>query len=626
MNVVKRSVIINQSSLDRGFMRSTSLKKYMTTIQKNQSTSQDDLFIKPDQSKVTGMRHGSYDKLNEKGYVPEETKIENGDIIIGKVSPIQPMGNNTKTFKDSSEVYKSQVPGTVDRVWTDIYNNEGYEMRKMRVRSERIPHIGDKFCSRHGQKGTCGITLPCSDMMFTESGIQPDIIMNPNAIPSRMTIGQFVECLVGKVSALRGHETDGTPFNRPDIESIKDILGELGYEKNGYETLYNGMTGKKLRTEIFIGPTYYQRLKHMVSDKIHCICYSTEVLTFDGWKTIHNLTLNDKIATLDNDKLIYQNPIKIMKYPNYEGPIYHIKNQAIDLMVTGNHRMYISKKYGRQGKWQEYKLERADCIIGKYVRYKKDAEWLHDNYQFILPNINQTKHVIKSEKMVDMTSWLIFLGIWIAEGNTSGKISSGHVQIAVHKQRVKDRLYPALEKLGYEYKIYDNVLNIYDKQLYTYMKPLSLGSTKKILPKWVYNLSKTQSKLLIDSMLLGDGTYPKSMYGAYYTSSINLANDVQQLCLHCGWTAMISIHIKKGNSTIIRGKKVINNENVLRISIITKRTNPSANHSHVNKQNAQIESFQIEKRPVFCLQVPSEIFYVRRNGKGVWTGNSRSVF
>ena len=101
-------------------------------------------------------------------------------------------------------------------------------------------------------------------MPFTKDGIQPDIIVNPNAIPSRMTIGQLIECLVGKVSAIRGHETDGTPFNYPDIEAIKDALEKLGYERNGYEYLYNGMTGKKLKSMIFIGPTYYQRLKHMV--------------------------------------------------------------------------------------------------------------------------------------------------------------------------------------------------------------------------------------------------------------------------------------------------------------------------------------------------------------------------
>ncbi len=127
-------------------MRSTSLKKAMTTIQKNQSTSKDDIFIKPDPSKVTGMKRASYDKLNERGTAPEETVVENGDIIIGKVSPIQPVGTTNKTFKDSSEVYKSHIPGTIDRVWDNIYNHEGYEMRKMRVRSERTPQIGDKVC------------------------------------------------------------------------------------------------------------------------------------------------------------------------------------------------------------------------------------------------------------------------------------------------------------------------------------------------------------------------------------------------------------------------------------------------------------------------------------------------
>ena len=175
---VDDSVIISQSAIDRGLYITKSVKKYITTIQKNQSTSQDDVFTKPDRSKVAGMRHGSYDKLNDQGYVPEEMVIENGDIIMAKISPIQPIGTSDKTFKDNSEQYKSHVPGVVDRVWTEIYNHEGYEMRKMRVRSERIPIIGDKFCSRHGQKGTCGILLSSADMPFTKDGIQPDIIVN----------------------------------------------------------------------------------------------------------------------------------------------------------------------------------------------------------------------------------------------------------------------------------------------------------------------------------------------------------------------------------------------------------------------------------------------------------------
>ena len=190
------SLVFNLSAIDRGLFRSTSLKKHITLIQKNQSTSQDDMFLKPDPSKVVGMRNGSYDKLNEKGFVPEETTIVNGDVILGKVSPIQPVGNSNKVFKDSSEVYKSHAPAVIDKVYTNIFNNEGYEMRKMRTRSERTPMLGDKFSSRHGQKGTVGITLRQSDMPFTKNGISPDIIVNPNAIPSRilLTCGTVMYC------------------------------------------------------------------------------------------------------------------------------------------------------------------------------------------------------------------------------------------------------------------------------------------------------------------------------------------------------------------------------------------------------------------------------------------------
>lgn len=144
------SIIMNQSAIDRGLFRSTSYKKETETIAKNPSTSQDDVFVKPDKSKVTGMRNGVYDKLNEKGYVPEETVVNNGDFIIGKITPIQPQEGSNKVYKDTSKAYKANVSGVIDKVWTGIYNNDGYEMYKMRIRSERIPKIGDKFSSRHG--------------------------------------------------------------------------------------------------------------------------------------------------------------------------------------------------------------------------------------------------------------------------------------------------------------------------------------------------------------------------------------------------------------------------------------------------------------------------------------------
>jgi DNA-directed RNA polymerase II subunit RPB2 len=616
------SLIFNGASVDRGLFRSATYKKYISKAQKNQSTAQDDIFMKPDSSKVVGMRHGSYDKLNDKGYVPLETVINNDDIIIGKVSPIQNIGNSNKEFKDASEVYKAGAPGVIDRVYIDIQDQDGYPTRKVLVRSTRTPRVGDKFAcytpdhdvlttdgwisidkitpahkvaclidgkklkyinpietqsydcdeeiyvvesnqvnlkvtknhrmyvggrdtykykieyakdilnkqkrylkncesteyddvdendimvigdkevnmdsflkffgiwiaegwcdenhgvefaahkqrvkdaltevcadmkyeikkqidkkgdtklnkwtirnkcnkdlinimkkysvgavnkflpewvwdlnkrqckilidgmllgdghimkngtkrydtsskrladdfqrlclhagystnitikckkgyeaigktgrhkgvifktttdlyrmtivetqnkplvnkdkhkniwdryehytgkvycctvptedgviyvrrkgipvwcgnSSHGQKGTCGIKLQGIDMPYNKFGIRPDIILNPNAIPSRQTIGQLLESLVGKVAALEGFEGDGTPFEDYDLEKVENRLKELGYDPKGYEELYNGMTGEKLKIKIYFGPTFYQRLKHQVEDKIH---------------------------------------------------------------------------------------------------------------------------------------------------------------------------------------------------------------------------------------------------------------------------------------------------------------------------------------------------------------------
>lgn len=619
------SLIFNGASVDRGLFRSATYKKYISKVQKNQSTAQDDIFMKPDSTKVVGMRHGSYDKLNDKGYVPLETVINNDDIIIGKVTPIQNVGNSNKEFKDASEVYKAGAPGVIDRVYIDIQDQDGYPTRKVLVRSTRTPRVGDKFAcytpdhdvltsegwisidkvttshkvaclidgkklkyinpievqsydcdeeiyvvesnqvnlkvtknhrmyvstrdsykyqietaeeiynkqrrylkncestefdeneeqeifyienkkygtlefddkdfliffgiwiaegccddthgvhisackprvkkqlddifdkynnitiyknkykrddketdgwsirhktlvtfmkqysvgsvnkflpewiwdlnkkqcrylidgmmlgdghtmengtrrydtsskklandfqrlclhagystnisikckagyeavgktgrtagvvfrastdayrmtiietqnnplvnkdkkkniwdryeyykgkvfcctvptedgviyvrregvpvwcgqSRFGQKGTCGIKLQGIDMPYNKFGIRPDIILNPNAVPSRQTIGQLLEALVGKIAALEGFEGDGTAFEDYDLEKVENRLKELGYDPKGYEEFYNGMTGEKLKIKIFFGPTFYQRLKHQVEDKIH---------------------------------------------------------------------------------------------------------------------------------------------------------------------------------------------------------------------------------------------------------------------------------------------------------------------------------------------------------------------
>ena len=140
------SLIMNQSALDRGLFRSYVYKKYIDEIKKNPSTSQDDKFTKPDPTKVSGIKKANYDKLNAKGFIPVEGKVENGDVIIGKISPIDPgTENQSQVYKDNSQVFKSNVNGYIDKVYTGIYNTDGYEMYAMQIRSERTPNIGDKF-------------------------------------------------------------------------------------------------------------------------------------------------------------------------------------------------------------------------------------------------------------------------------------------------------------------------------------------------------------------------------------------------------------------------------------------------------------------------------------------------
>ena len=186
-----------------------------------------------------------------------------------------------------------------------------------------------------------------------------------NCLPSRMTIAQLFECVLGKASALSGHLSDATPFENVDIEEAKKVLKEHGFEEHGNETLYCGFTGKKMESQIFIGPTYYYRLKHMVLDKMHCLTAEHEVLTENGWKFIADIKLDDKVAILKNEKLVYENPIEVHHYPDYKGKMYRVKNQDIDLEVTANHRMYVKIN-------DNYILEKAENIVGKKVAYKNN--------------------------------------------------------------------------------------------------------------------------------------------------------------------------------------------------------------------------------------------------------------
>jgi hypothetical protein len=248
------------------------------------------------------------------------------------------------------------------------------------------------------------------------------------------------------------------------------------------------------------------------------------------------------------------------------------------------------------------------------------------DYQFILPEVTGYKCRIYPAKTVDMDAWLTFFGTWIAEGCAvhSKTKSSYIVNVCVIKNRVRTALKAALDKMEYKYATSDVAMNISNRQLHTYMLPYSVGAPHKFLPDWAWSLSASQCRTLIHAMQLGDGSfYEKTGCSVYYTSSVRLADDFQRLCIHAGWTSNITLHIPAGNTVEIRGKTVVSNYDVWRLSVVKKRVNPTVNHSHVHTQNVQVEEFIEYTGPVYCLQVPSEVFMVRRNGKAVWTGNSR---
>jgi DNA-directed RNA polymerase II subunit RPB2 len=263
------SVLINKGSIDRGLFLATI---YHTEKDEDKNIIRDEIIrCKPDKTKTKGIKFGNYDKLNEKGFIEENKLVENRDVIIAKIIPIKENRNDpTKTikFEDQSKTFRTTEETYIDKNYTGR-NGDGYNFAKVRVRTLRKPVMGDKVSSRHGQKGTVGNIIPEMDMPFTKDGLRPDIIINPHAIPSRMTIAQLKETLLGKVLLELGMFGDGTSFGNLDVKTIATELQRVGYESYGNEVMYNGLTGEQMETSIFIGPVFYQRLKHMVNDKQH---------------------------------------------------------------------------------------------------------------------------------------------------------------------------------------------------------------------------------------------------------------------------------------------------------------------------------------------------------------------
>ena len=271
---VEDSILFNEGSLKRGLFRTTYYNMYETREEEERTYDKRICNVQA-QPGVRGLKPGGdYSALDRFGLIKENTEMDDKKAVIGRVTEQWITGISGTTdepqMEDDSVFPKKGQLGVVDRTFiTD--EASGKRLAKVRIREERMPGIGDKFCSRAGQKGTVGLIIPEEDMPFAEDGTRPDLIINPHALPTRMTIGQLVETLMGKACVLQGGFGDCTAFvNHGSKHKVfGKMLTELGYHNSGTQLLYNGMTGERMESQIFMGPTYYMRLKHMVKDKIN---------------------------------------------------------------------------------------------------------------------------------------------------------------------------------------------------------------------------------------------------------------------------------------------------------------------------------------------------------------------
>ncbi|QIN54459.1 intein-containing DNA-directed RNA polymerase subunit RPB2 [Cedratvirus kamchatka] len=416
-------------------------------------------------------------------------------------------------------------------------------------------------------------------------------------------IGRAVEAGDVLISKSRRNTVTG----KVDVENVRLGIGERGVvervlidrNEEGLKIIKVKIREVRLSSDPVIG------------DKFACNLPESEALTSDGWIRMDELTTDHEIATLSEGKLVYEKPSAVHCY-DYDGPMYHMQSQLVEKTVTPNHRMWVKKRDAKN-----FGFIKAEDCFGKRLKYKKNAEWDAPDYQFSLPPLNDN-----SEKSLEMNSWLTLFGIWIAEGWATPE----RVTFAANKPRVREALTQACSILGFKvFTPKDHKWNISNKQLCAYLSTLSVGSTNKRLPSWCFSLSQSQSKTLLEGLMLGDGHKTKTGSYEYYTSSKGLADDVSILALHSGWSANIKKRFDKGHSVWLdRDQRYITSTaDAYVVKIIRTKNEPQMNHGHVKTQQGQKEEYVQYTGKVYCCTVTSGVFYMRENGKTVWTGNSR---
>lgn len=447
------------------------------------------------------------------------------------------------------------------------------------------------------------------------------------------------DILIGKVVPLRVPTGAVLPAG---AKKSRDVSKMPRNNESGYvDKIYKNRNGEGYS---FVKIRMRQDRIPEIGDKFSCYSDDTDILTTRGWIPFQELNMSDHVATLMEDgvSMKYTPPLEVMSY-DFKGNMYHIESSQIDLLVTPNHRMYVGNRNGEQ-----FGFKLAEDIYGKRITYKKNIEHyippseqrpselsylsidtqeeMKEPQAFILKGEDET-----DDKIIPIHDWLIIFGVWMAEGCT------WDVSFATHKQRVKDELEPLCERIGLEIRKHkddknDMIRNAWcmiDKRFVNYIKPLSVESVNKSLPEWVWYLTPLQCQSLIYGMMLGDGHTMTNGTRRYDTSSSQLANDFQRLCLHAGYSTNISLKYKAGHETVIangyrKGEVIRSTADAYRLTIIEKQNTPLVNKNITLSGENRHDSWVPYDGKVYCCRVqgPGAI-YVRRNNVPSWSGNSR---
>lgn len=487
------SVIMNQSAIDRGLFHSIFYRTYKDEEKKSQSgsTQVQEQFCIPDRKNTVGMKGNNYSQLNSQGFAEENVKVNENDIIIGKITPVK---NNKEYYRCCSTALRPNESGFIDKVMISR-NGDGYKFVKIRVRSNRRPTIGDK----------------------------------------------------------------------------------------------------------------------------HCYTEDHQLLTTNGWTSISNITIKDKVAIYDKElgKVSYENPLEIQKFNIDNEELYEVNTQQFSLKTTLNHKMYVQRRDKK-----EFELIEAQKIMGKRVRFLKNCDGLVEE---------QCLNAPCPVPIQNMKSWLFFFGFWIGDGwtedyKTTTKTRNKdiyRVTICQVKLPSRKRIIEAAMNCGLNPIENGDKIHFYHKPLTDMLAPLSKGAPDKYFPEWCFHLTKDQSMFLLEGLMDSDGHINKICGSwSYSTSSIQLKDDVQRLALHAGWSANVNIYQKAGRQSIIKGRVITSKYDQWNVYINRSKNTPQLNHGHTKNQNGQTESIVTESGFVYCVTVRTGIIYVQRNGKTVWCGNS----